>query len=234
MGRAATIEPRTNLYFVSFRATAVPTFEAWSLWLHILAGTVALFAGFGALVTTKGGWRHRQAGKVFLVSMGVVVATVFVLLAIDPTSFRIILSLIAIFSGYLAFSGYRALSRRRPTSPAHMIDWMAAGSVILACLGLGVWGVSWFLGGNSFGIVMAFFSVIGIAFGTMDGRSFRSDEQGDWMVSHLQRMVGAFIATVSAVSAVNLTPVLGIMAWLWPTLLGIPLIAHWSNKYSTT
>jgi hypothetical protein len=46
-------------------------------------------------------------------------------------------------------------------------------------------------------------------------------------------MIGAFIATVSAVSAVNLTSELGIMAWLWPTILGVPLIAYWSNKYSS-
>ena len=212
----------------------MPTVEEWSLWLHIVAGTVALLAGVIALVTTKGGRRHRQAGRMFLVSMGVVVATVFVLLALDATSFRIILTLVAIFSGYLAFSGYRWLSRKRPSSTAHVIDWGAAASVILACVGLGVWGITWFLDGRSFGIVMVVFGGIGVAFGTMDVRLFHSDDHGDWMVSHLQRMISAFIATVSAVSAVNLTPLLGIVAWLWPTVLGIPLIYYWSDEYSST
>jgi len=212
----------------------MPTVEAWSLWLHIAAGTVALLAGIGALVTTKGGRRHRQAGKLFLVSIGVVVGTVFVLLALDATSFRIILTLVAIFSGYLAFSGYRALSRKRPSSNAHMIDWVAATTVILACGGLGVWGIRWILDGNSFGFVMTVFAGIGIVFGTMDMHSFHHDDHGEWMVSHLQRMSGAFIATVSAVSAVNLTPALSILAWLLPTILGVPLIAYWSNKYSST
>lgn len=210
------------------------TVGQWSLWLHIAAGTVSLFAGIAALVTTKGGYRHRQAGKGFLVSMGAVVATVLILVAIDPTSFRIILTLVAIFSGYLAFSGYRVLSRKRPTSSAHLIDWMAAGSVIFACLALGTWGVRWVLDGNSFGIVMGVFGGIGIAFGTLDLRLFHGDEQEEWIVNHLQRMIGAFIATVSAVSAVNLTHLLGILAWLWPTILGVPLIAYWSNKRSTT
>lgn len=179
--------------------------EEWSLWLHIAAGIVALFAGLGALVTTKGGWRHRQAGKIFVVSMGVVVATVFVLVAVAPTSFRVMLTLVAIFSGYLAFSGYRVLSRKRPPDSAHLLDWLGAGTVILACLTLGVWGVRWVLDGNSFGIVMGVFGGIGIGFGTMDIRFFHADEQEEWMVTHLQRMLGAFIATVSAVSAVNLT-----------------------------
>ncbi|UIP00813.1 hypothetical protein Hbl1158_05505 [Halobaculum sp. CBA1158] len=206
--------------------------EAWTLWLHVAAGAVAVFAGVGALVTAKGGTRHRTAGTVFLLAMGVVVATVFVLLAFDPTTLRIVLTLVAVFSGYLAFSGYRALSRKRPSDRTHSIDWIATGSVVLACLVLGVWGLGWYLDGRSFGIVMAVFGAIGIAFGAIDIRAFRSDGTDEWMVSHLQRMIAAFIATVSAVSAVNLTPLIGVSAWLWPTLLGVPLIAYWSNEYS--
>jgi len=212
----------------------MPTLEEWTLWLHIAGGLVALFAGVGALVTKKGGLWHRRAGKVFLVSMGIVVVTVFVLLPLDPTPWRTILTLVAIFSGYLAFSGYRALSRKRPEQTAHAVDWLAAGSVILACLGLSGWGITWFLDGRSFGIVMLVFGGIGVAFGTMDIHLFRASEGGEWMVNHLQRMIGAFIATVSAVSAVNLTSLMGIMAWLWPTILGVPLIYYWSKKYNST
>lgn len=210
----------------------MPTLEEWTLWLHIAGGIVALLAGVGALVTTKGSLRHRQTGKVFLVSMGVVVGTVFILLPLDPTPFRAILALVAIFSGYLAFSGYRALSRKRPAQTAHPMDWTAAGSVILACLGLSAWGISWFLDGRSFGFVMLVFGGIGVAFGTIDLHQFRTRNAEGWMVNHLQRMIGAFIATVSAVSAVNLTSLLGITAWLWPTALGVPLIYYWSKKYS--
>ena len=212
----------------------MPTLEELTLWIHIAGGTVALVAGVGALITKKGGFRHRGAGKVFLVSMGVVVGTVVILLPLDPTPLRAILTLVAIFSGYLAFSGYRALSRKRPAQTGHLVDWTAAGSVILACLGLGVWGISWVLDGRSFGIVMLVFGGIGIAFGTMDIRLFQTSKSEEWMVNHLQRMIGAFIATVSAVSAVNLTPVMGIAAWLWPTAVGIPLIYYWSKKHSST
>ena len=42
---------------------------------------------------------------------------------------------------------------------------------------------------------------IGLAFGLADLRTVR--RRGRWVVTHLQRMVGAFIATISAVSAVN-------------------------------
>jgi len=81
---------------------------------------------------------------------------------------------------------------------------------------------------------MFVFGGIGVAFGTIDIRLFRTSNTEEWMVNHLQRMIGAFIATVSAVSAVNLTPVMGVAAWLWPTAVGVPLIYYWSKKYGST
>ncbi|GAB3689240.1 DUF2306 domain-containing protein [Salinarchaeum chitinilyticum] len=211
----------------------MPTLDAWVLGVHIAAGAVAVLAGVGALVTTKGGLRHRRAGRIFVWAMAVVVGTVFVLTLRDATSFRIALSLVAIFSGYLAFSGYRVLARKRPVATAQPLDWAVVGTVIVACLALGTWGVTLAADGQSFGIVMVVFGGIGAAFGTLEIREFRSDGVGEWRVAHLQRMIAAFVATVSAVSAVNLTPLLGVVAWLWPTVVGTPLIYYWSREYST-
>jgi hypothetical protein len=210
----------------------MPTLETGVLWVHILAGTIAVFAGSVALVTTKGGLRHRRAGRVFLGSMLVTVGTVFVLLAVTVTRFRIILTLVAIFSGYLAFSGYRILARKRPMGEVGLHDWGAAVGVILACLALSGWGIAWLLDGTTFGLVMVVFGAIGIGFGTLDVWSFREADTDAWIVSHLQRMIGAFIATVSAVSAVNLTGAFGVVAWLWPTAVGVPLIVYWSRAYT--
>ena len=208
--------------------------DAWVLWVHVAAGTVAVLAGVGALVTKKGGLRHRRAGRAFVGSMAVVDGTVFVLLVIDPTTLRVVLSLVAVFSGYLAFSGYRVLSRKRQPATAHRLDVAAAGCVVLACLALGVWGLTWVVGGTALGAVLLVFGGIGLAFGTMDLRRFRRDGVDEWKVSHLQRMVAAFVSTVSAVSAVNLAPLLGVAAWLWPTVLGTPLIYHWSKRHDTS
>lgn len=210
----------------------MPSLEVWTLRVHIAAGVVALGAGLVALVTTKGGLRHRRAGKVFLVAMAVVVGTVFPLLAIDPTSGRVFLSLVAVFSGYLAFSGYRILSRKRPADEAMAVDWVAAVAAVLASLALGGWGLRRLAGGEPFGIVLVVFGAIGFGFGGYDLRAFRAaDGPPESMVTHLQRMIGAFIATVTAVSAVNLTDALGFVAWLWPTAAFVPLIVYWSNEY---
>jgi len=204
--------------------------ETPTLWLHIATGTVAVLAGLTAMATTKGGRRHRQAGTAFVAAMAAVVATTVLLAALDPTRFRLFLVLVAVFSGYLAFSGYRVLARKRPADTAAPVDWAAAVLVVAACLAMGGWGVAWLLGGTTFGVVLVVFGGIGLGFGLVDLRAFRSDGTGAWVVTHLQRMVGAFIATVSAVSAVNLAA-LGPVAWLWPTAALTPLIVYWSRKY---
>ena len=55
-----------------------------TLWLHILAGTVALIVAPIALMTVKGGPTHRRWGKVYFWAMGVVAATAIVVLPTPP------------------------------------------------------------------------------------------------------------------------------------------------------
>jgi uncharacterized membrane protein len=219
-------------YYLSTWIEAMPASEALTLWIHIIAGVIALLAGGGALVTTKGGHRHRLAGRFYVGAMAVVVGTVLPLLAFDPTSNRIFLTLIAIFSGYFAFSGYRVLSRKRSSDTVGRIDWIAGLLVVGACLFLGGWGVRFLLGGDSFGIVMTVFGAIGLSVGFSDLREFRNaDRRSPWIIDHLGRMMGAYIATVTAVSVVNFSDISPIISWLWPTVIGVPLIWYWFRKY---
>lgn len=209
--------------------------EGLALAAHIAAGFVALFAGAVALVTEKGGDRHRQAGRVYVRSMAVVVGLVPVLLAFDPTDFvRQFLLLVAAFSGYLVFSGYRVLSRKRPAADGEPVDWAAAGLVLLASLALGGWGLAIVAGGTDIGFVMVVFGAGGTVLGVSDLREFRNADRRDpWMADHLARMIGGFIATVTAVSVVNLAGLVPpAVAWLWPSAVGVPLIVYWQGKYT--
>jgi len=212
----------------------MPMLETATLLIHVAAGIVAVLAGIGALATEKGGLAHRRAGRVFVASMAVVVGTVFPLVALDPSDFRVFLALVAVFSGYLAFSGYRVLARKRPASEASAIDWLGALAVVVACLGLGGWGLVGLGGGETLGVVMVVFGAVGLAFGGRDLLVFHSSDGGtDWVVTHLQRMIAAFIATVSAVSVVNLSEALGVVAWLWPTVAFVPVIVYLSREHSS-
>ena len=41
------------------------------------------------------------------------------------------------------------------------------------------------------------------------------------------------VATVTAVSAVNLTMLPDVVAWLWPTVAGTAVIAYYSREYGS-
>jgi len=205
-----------------------------TLWVHIAAGTLAMLGGAIAILTEKGGRTHRRAGKGFVVSMAVVAATAIALYPLAPTTFRLFLAMVAVFSFYLVFSGYRVLSRKRPTDDAHFIDWAAVALVLLAGIGLLLIGGDWALRNQPFAPVMLVFGGIGTLLGLQDVRLFRAaeGERPAWILLHLQRMMAGYIAAVTAVSAVNFASLPPYVSWLWPTIVGTPLIFWWSRKYS--
>jgi uncharacterized membrane protein len=210
---------------VSVAATA-------TLWLHIGSGFLALGGGLGVLTTEKGGRRHRQFGRGFLYAMAVVAATSLALLALDPTVWRLFLGLVAVFSVYFAFSGYRTLSRKRPSDDATRVDWVAVGLYGTASAGLVGMGAWFSARGADFGVVMGVFGGIGLVFSTVDVRQFRrGPEPGDWVGQHVVRMGAGYIATVSAFSAVNFLFLPPVLRWLWPTLLGTPLLVYLARVY---
>jgi uncharacterized membrane protein len=211
--------------------------EGVTLAVHIAAGVVALLAGAVAVSSEKGGRRHVTAGKVYVGAMAVVVLTVLPLFVIEPGTFaRRFLLLVAVFSGYFVFSGYRVLGRKSATADGEPVDQYAAGLVSVACLGLGAWGVLTVLGGHTFGLVMAVFGALGLSFGVADLRAFRRGRGGgSWLSSHVARMIGGYIATVTAVSAVNLAGVVpAVVSWLWPTAVGVALVWYVERAYVGT
>jgi len=205
--------------------------ETAVLWTHIGAGVLALLAGGVALATEKGSHRHRRAGRVYVAAMAVVVVTVLALFAFEQSFFRTFLLLVAVFSGYFAFSGYRALARKRPSDGPAAVDWAGAVAVVAACVALGAWGLARLAIGDSLGVVMVVFGALGLAVGVADLRAFRAAASESRLVSHLSRMVGAYIATVTAVSVVNLGTAPAVVAWLWPTAVGVPLIWYWQAEH---
>jgi hypothetical protein len=210
----------------------VTTAEDVTLWLHIGTGFLALFAGAGALATKKGGGRHRRFGRAYLYSMGFVSATALVLYPLRPNFWRLFLGLVAVFSFYFAFSGYRVLSRKRPTDDPAPLDWGAVGLFGVASVGIVALGVSLFTSGNDFATVLLVFGAIGAVFAVTDLRGFRREsEPAEWVGQHVVRMGAGYIATVSAFSAVNFLFLPPVLRWLWPTLLGTPLLVYFQRVY---
>jgi hypothetical protein len=102
-----------------------------NIYVHIVAGTVALAAGFGALLSVKGSPSHRKAGGWFLCAMIGICLTAVVGLAVFD--FRGFLGMVTVLTAYTSFSGYRALALRgrRP----ERLDALLASALLAASLG---------------------------------------------------------------------------------------------------
>jgi uncharacterized membrane protein len=210
--------------------------ENATLGVHVLFGFAALAAGAGALLTKKGGRRHRRLGRTYVYAMAVVSVTALGLLAFDQTLLRIFLGFVAVFSFYFAFSGYRVLSRKRSIDTPGTADWVATGLFGASGVGLLAMG-AWFLGdGNQFGIVMLVFGGIALTTTVGDVRQFRATdlEPRTWFFEHIQRMGGAYIATITAFVTTNVRDVSVVplpVIWLLPAAVGTVAIWYVSRQY---
>jgi uncharacterized membrane protein len=197
--------------------------------LHIACGMVALFVAPAAMLTVKGGLAHRRWGKIYFWSMAAVAVTALVMSLYRPIYF---LALVAVFSFYFAFRGYRSVIRKH--EPARAADWIAALIMLTGSLGLVGVGIHppahQFLPAPAVSIV---FGLIGATVGAVDIWRFLrpAADRNAWMYSHLGGMVGSYIATVGAFSAVNFYFLPTLVRWLWPTVIGVPAISIWIAYY---
>jgi len=205
------------------------------IWVHILAGSVALLCGASALIAHKGGPIHRWVGKVFFWSMAIVSFTATLVAAYRPT---LLLLALALFSFYSAFSGYRALFRKRPDKgqKATYLDWSAAIVAVLVSAGLVCLGLHpRVIGAGEIAWVPLVFGALGILLGGTDLKKFSSNfdpavSKNAWFFDHMSGMLGAYIAAMTAFIVVNFES-LGLLGWLGPTAVGIPALHFWQKAY---
>src|SRR5262245_60431026 len=96
-----------------------------ALRVHVLTGILALVAGFGAMLCTKGSTRHRRFGKLYVWLMAIVAVTSGALAASIASAFLLSLTL---FIFYLALSGYSAIlhGAPKPSRASKALEWCAA------------------------------------------------------------------------------------------------------------
>jgi hypothetical protein len=199
---------------------------------HILAGTVALFVVPLVMAVRKGGTAHRRWGMVFVWSMGIVALTALIC---APYFGDYFLLFIAVFSAYLTFAGWRVLARKRPeVTPAGAIDWGGAVMAIVAGAGMLLMGIVGHAYFRDFSIALGVFGSICAGAGARSIVRFIRPprERSAWLFEHFGMMLAAYIATVSAFSAVNfhfLHPIW--VRWLWPTVVGTIVITVYTTQY---
>lgn len=208
----------------------------WLLRFHAAVGTLALGVAPLAMMVHKGGVWHRRWGKIYFFSMIGVCASAVFLAILHPANFW--LALVAVFSFHMVASGYRSLYLKKlheGMKPSATDLWLH-GLAGVVNGGLLIWGLSHLLMGqkDTKAILFSVFGLIGTAMVFVNLQRFykRKHDKREWFFAHISGMLGGYIATVSAFSAVNLTMIKPVwLQWLWPTLIGAPLIAMLSAYY---
>ncbi len=205
------------------------------LLIHQYAGMLSFVVAPLAMAAAKGSRAHRRWGKLFFFSTLVVCLTAILASILRPNP---LMALVAVFSFHLAATGYRAISLKKLHEGQRMAlgDYVLHGIATIVNLSLFIWGALnlSFGSASDAGVLYFIFGSIGLFMVWRNVHQFykRSVDKREWVFMHISGMVGAYIATLSAFSAVNLTFIKPMwLQWLWPTLLGVPLMIRWMNHY---
>ncbi|MFY0255501.1 hypothetical protein ACDQ55_16265 [Chitinophaga sp. 30R24] len=106
------------------------TIHPFNIATHVIAGSLALLTGIGALAVPKGSIQHIRLGRYFIWFVAVVITTG--LLGVFVFKRNNFLLVITLLSGYNCFSGIRAIRQRgrKPDIP----DSLASAVVILSAV----------------------------------------------------------------------------------------------------
>ena len=200
--------------------------------LHIIAGTIGLLAGTINIIRKKGDKSHRLIGKFFLYGMLSAGFLSFALSIIHPNYF---LFIVGVFTVYMVGTGERYLFLRKLDSnqKPKMIDWTLTIFMLIAGLAFIVFGIYNLINKDPFSMVFIVFGIIGLRMVFTDFKNYtgKTNIQNTWLVTHLQRMTGAYIAALTAFLAVNIKFIPQYIIFLLPTALLVPLIFKWTKKY---
>ncbi|WP_201985812.1 hypothetical protein [Hymenobacter rubidus] len=202
------------------------TFFALNRYVHILAGFTGFFVAPVALAVRKGGAAHRRWGLVFFWAM--VVAGTTALLGSQHIH-SLFLLLTAVFSLYMAGFGYRSLFLKRLAWDAQVaaFDWAVAGVGLAVFLGTVAYA---FMAGN---IPVGVFGGLGAATAVRQLRGYANAgrwAKNQWLLNHISGFLASYIAAVSAFSVTSLHFIPRTVGFLWPTVLGAPLIMWWHRR----
>lgn len=197
-------------------------------WVHILSGFTAFFAAPAALIAKKGGASHFTAGRIFFWAMAISTGTAFINSLFIWIPFLLMLS---VFSFYNVFAGYRAIKFFRGEQPGRIDHWIHGIAILFsaALFGYGIYGYAT----NSYNYVWVLalvFGALGMFGITKNYRmTFKPQTKADWMRFHISGMLSGYIAAVTAFSATSLDFLPGLVQWLWPTVLFVPVIS-WHQR----
>lgn len=200
------------------------------LWIHIISGSAGLLIGTFVAIRKKTDKLHKKTGFAFYISMMICSLVSIVLAIMHPNSF---LFGVAIFTIYQLQAGKRYI-KLRSKMDIRQSDIMTSILILFyAIFFLGNF-VYTLIFNHSLEIVKLVFGMIGLLFFILDFRFYHQDIFSIQQAyrSHIARITGAYIASLTAFLVVNVSYSPSWVIWLLPTAIMVPVIIRWSIPYS--
>jgi len=183
-----------------------------ALFLHVIAGTLALASGLVAMAYgKKGGKVHNFSGQIFYWAMFFVFNTTILFFVLYPEQLKYQFFLtIGIVSFYPNWSGKRMLSMKKGLVPT-WYDKLGGFLIGLSGLVMITYGVYGLLNTIKFGGLQYLFLVFGIvsllnSYGDLKYYlNFQTAPKMHWFFAHGGKMMGAYSAAITAF-CVNIVP----------------------------
>ncbi len=202
------------------------------IYIHAFFGGLGLITGMISIFVKKGGFNHKRTGKIFSYSM-LISSLIALCVSSMPNHKNLFLFLIGIFTIYLILAGNRALTLKSKTkTKADWIDKAISGTMLLVSMVMVVIGIIGMFQKIANSNLYLFFGGFGAFMSIKDFHTFKvfTANKNAWLVSHLGRMVGALIASMTAflVAGLNIGTTL---VWIMPTILGSLYIIYWNRQF---
>tara|TARA_B110001450_G_scaffold254631_1_gene280395 strand:+ start:1639 stop:2292 length:654 start_codon:yes stop_codon:yes gene_type:complete len=199
------------------------------IYIHAFFGGIGLITGIGSVVVKKGSPIHKRMGKFFSIGM-ITSSLISIPISWMPNHENLFLFLIGLFTIYLVLAGNRALTFKTKDK-ADWIDKMISGSMLFFSLIMIIIGIYGVLNNISFSILYLFFGGFGLFLTIKDFRFYKNSKnpKNAWLISHIGKMIGALIASITAFIIAGLG-IGNLIAWILPTILGTFYIVYWKRK----
>ncbi len=198
---------------------------------HIFGGGLSLLLGMIILFLKKGNRPHVLLGNIYFSAMLIAALVAIPMCYLHPNYFLFVIS---IFTSYMLLTGRRSLGKTT-LDKVNPIDWALTGTMLIFGFAFITLGISATISVNYFGVVLVVFGGISLVFVYQDYINFtgKSKFKNFWLTAHIQRMIGSYVASITAFLVVNNTVLPTVLVWLLPTVLLVPLIIKWTRKFGS-
>lgn len=186
---------------------------------HVACGFISLLFGLLVILAKKSGKIHVILGNVYFWAMtGVFITSVIMSLM----KFNPFLLGVGVFSYYLVFTGFR-FGRLKGYHRLEVKDrWVFILTIISSVAMLGFSLYHYIQYQNIIIIVLAIFGSLSLKQSIQDWMRWgKVREKHDWLFEHITRMLGGYIATVTAFLLTAMNGMLpDLVLWLGPGVVG--------------